>query len=93
MGKYCSNIKNHKKIKKNINKTCIKFVEELICNTNFTQSFFFGKEKQMYIVILIIVAMLSSFLTLSLLCCVMVGKESDKIWEDEQIMKKENKGE
>ncbi len=47
----------------------------------------------MYIVILIIVAMLSSFLTLSLLCCVMVGKESDKIWEDEQIMKKENKGE
>lgn len=47
----------------------------------------------MYIVILVIIAMISSFLTLLLHCCVIVGKESDKIWEDEQITKKENKGE
>ena len=39
----------------------------------------------MYIVILIIVAMLSSVLTL--------GKESDRKWEEEQITKKEDKEE
>ena len=33
--------------------------------------------------------MLSSFLTLILHCCLIVGKESDKNWEEEQIMKKE----
>lgn len=37
--------------------------------------------------------MSSSLLTLLLHCCAIVGKESDKIWEDEQITKKENKGE
>lgn len=47
----------------------------------------------MYIVILIIVAMTSSILTLVLHCCAMVGKESDKNWEEEQITKKENKEE
>lgn len=55
--------------------------------------FFLWKGKQMYIVILVITAMLSSFLTLLLLCCVIVGKEGDIKWEEEQIMKKENKGE
>lgn len=35
--------------------------------------------------------MLSSFLTLVLHCCVIVGKESDKKWQEEQIMKKEEK--
>ncbi len=43
----------------------------------------------MYILTLIGVAMLSSFITLTLLCCVIVGKESDKKWEEEQITKKE----
>lgn len=47
----------------------------------------------MYIVILIIVAMISSIFTLALYCCVIVGKESDKVWEEEQTMKKENKEE
>jgi len=45
----------------------------------------------MYIVILVIVAVISSYLTLALHCCVMLGKESDKNWEEEQITKKENK--
>lgn len=47
----------------------------------------------MYIVILVVTAMLSSFLTLLLLCCVIVGKEGDIKWEEEQITEKENKGE
>ena len=47
----------------------------------------------MYIVILLIVTMVSSFLTLLLHCCVIVGKEGDINWEEEQITKKENKGE
>lgn len=33
--------------------------------------------------------MLSSFFTLILHCCLIVGKESDRNWEEEQIMKKE----
>lgn len=37
--------------------------------------------------------MLSSVLTLFFHCCVIVGKESDRKWEEEQIMKKENKEE
>ena len=47
----------------------------------------------MYIVILIIVAMLSSVLTLFFHCCVILGKESDRKWEEEQITKKEGKEE
>ena len=47
----------------------------------------------MYILILILVAMLSSFLTLLIHCCVIVGKESDSNWEEDQIMKKEEKQE
>jgi Na+-transporting methylmalonyl-CoA/oxaloacetate decarboxylase gamma subunit len=46
-----------------------------------------------YILILIGVAMLSSFLTLLLHCCLIVGKESDKYWEEETITKKEDKEE
>lgn len=33
--------------------------------------------------------MLSSFLTLVLHCCLIVGKESDRYWEEEVITKKE----
>ena len=33
--------------------------------------------------------MLSSFLTLILHCCLIIGKDSDKNWEEKQIMKKE----
>lgn len=43
----------------------------------------------MYILGLIAVAMLSSFLTLLLHCCLIVGKESDSDWGEEQIMRKE----
>ena len=56
----------------------------------YTRSFLVWRgEYKVYILILIGVAMLSSFLTLILHCCLIVGKESDKNWEEEQIMKKE----
>lgn len=47
----------------------------------------------MYILVLIGVAMLSSFLTLLIHCIVIVGKESDNNWEEEKITKKEEKEE
>ena len=47
----------------------------------------------MYILVLIGVAILSSFLTLVLHCAVILGKESDKYWEEEQTLKKEEKEE
>ena len=47
----------------------------------------------MYILLLIGVAMFSSFLTLALHCAVILGKESDEYWEEEQTMKKEKKEE
>ena len=37
--------------------------------------------------------MLSSVLTLFFHCCVILGKESDRKWEEEQITKKEGKEE
>ncbi len=37
--------------------------------------------------------MVSSFLTLLLHCCVIVGKEGDIKWEEGPTMKKGNKGE
>ena len=37
--------------------------------------------------------MLSSFATLIIHCCLIIGKESDKQWEEEVIMKKESKKE
>lgn len=52
-----------------------------------------GELYKMYILILIGVAMLSSFLTLFLHCAVILGKESDKKWEEEQITRKEEKKE
>ena len=56
----------------------------------YTRSFLVWRgEYKVYILILIGVAILSSFLTLMLHCCLIVGKESDKNWEEEQIMKKE----
>ena len=59
----------------------------------YTKSFFLWKGRKMYIVILLIVTMVSSFLTLLLHRCVIVGKAGDIKWEEEQITKKENKGE
>lgn len=47
----------------------------------------------MYILGLVLTAMLSSFITLILHCLVIVGKESDICWEEEQITKKEEKEE
>ena len=56
----------------------------------YTRSFLVWRgEYKVYILILIGVAMLSSFLTLILHCCLIIGKDSDKNWEEEQIMKKE----
>ena len=46
---------------------------------------------KVYILILIGVAMISSFLTLLLHCCLIVGKESDRRWEEEVITKKDEK--
>ncbi len=43
----------------------------------------------MYILILIGAMMLSSFLTLVLHCAVILGKESDKYWNEEEIQRKE----
>lgn len=43
----------------------------------------------MYILILLGVAMLSSILTLAVHCIVITGKESEDIWEEEEITKKE----
>ncbi len=80
-------------MKKNLNKTCIKVTAELECNTTFIQSLFSWKGREMYILILIIVAMLSSFFTLLLHCCVLLGKERDKNWEEDQITKNESKKE
>ena len=37
--------------------------------------------------------MFGGIVTLFLHCCLILGKESDKKWEEEQIMKKEKKQE
>lgn len=47
----------------------------------------------MYILILLGVAMLSSVLTLAIHCIVIVGKENEEQWEEDQIIKKEKIGE
>ncbi len=73
-----------------MNKTCKGCVAELKCNTTFISSFFVeGRIYKMYILILLGVAMLSSVLTLAIHCIVIVGKEGEEQWEEEQIMKKE----
>ena len=60
----------------------------------YTRSFLVWRgEYKVYILILIGVAMLSSFATLIIHCCLIIGKESDKQWEEEVIMKKESKKE
>ena len=43
----------------------------------------------MDILILIGVAILSAFFTLAIHCIVIVGKESEKKWEEEKIMRKD----
>lgn len=43
----------------------------------------------MYILTFIVGAMFGGTLTLVLHCCLIIGKESDKQWEEEQISKKE----
>lgn len=74
----------------NMEKTCIKYEQELRYNTTLYYVFFVWRgEYKVYILILIVVAMLSSFFTLVLHCCLILGKESDRNWEEEQIMKKE----
>lgn len=43
----------------------------------------------MYILTFILGAMFGGTLTLFLHCCLIIGKESDRKWEEEQILKKE----
>lgn len=47
----------------------------------------------MYLLTFIGGAMFGGIVTLFLHCCVILGKESDKQWEEEQTMKKEKKQE
>ncbi len=47
----------------------------------------------MFLLIFILGSMFGSIITLFLHCCVIIGKESDKKWEEEQISKKEEKQE
>ena len=47
----------------------------------------------MYLLTFIGGAMFGGIVTLFLHCCLILGKESDKHWEEEQIMKKEKKQE
>lgn len=56
---------------------------------NLHKSFFLGKERVMYILTFILGAMFGGTLTLVLHCCLIIGKESDRKWEEEQILKKE----
>lgn len=56
---------------------------------NLYKSFFLGKEKVMHLLIFILGAMFGGTITLFLHCCLILGMESDKQWEEEQILKKE----
>ena len=47
----------------------------------------------MYLLTFIGGAMFGGIATLCLHCCLILGKESDKQWEEEQILKKEEKQE
>ena len=47
----------------------------------------------MYLLTFIGGAMFGSIVTLFLHCCLILGKESDKKWEEEQILKNEEKQE
>lgn len=43
----------------------------------------------MYVLTFILGTMFGGIITLFLHCCLIIGKESDKQWEEEQILKKE----
>ncbi len=45
----------------------------------------------MYLLIFIGGAMIGGIVTLFLHCCLIVGRESDRQWEEEQIMRKDEK--
>ena len=45
----------------------------------------------MYLLTFIGGAMFGGIVTLFLQCCLILGKESDKKWEEEQIMRKDEK--
>jgi len=47
----------------------------------------------MHLLIFIGGAMFGGIMTLFLHCCLILGKERERIWEEEQIMKKEKKQE
>lgn len=62
---------------------------ELRYNTTLNRSFFIGKEKIMNLLIFIGGAIVGGIVTLFIHCCLILGKESDTAWEEEQILKKE----
>ena len=78
--------------KTNIKRLAIKVVEELNYNTN-SIGLFYGKERGMYLLTFIGGAMFGSIVTLFLHCCLIVGKEKDIPWEEEQTMKNAKKQE
>lgn len=47
----------------------------------------------MYLLTFIGGAMIGGIVTLFLHCCLILGRESDRQWEEEQIMKKDEKKE
>ena len=47
----------------------------------------------MYVLMFIGGAMFGGIVTLFLHCCLILGKESDKQWEEEQILKKDKRQE
>ena len=61
--------------------------EELKSHTN-SKVFFYWKEIAMFSIGFIVGAMIGGFIAIALHCMVIVGKEEDKKWEEEQITKK-----
>ena len=55
--------------------------------------FLLGKEKDMCIIAIMVTAIISSILTIFIHCCVILAKEEDEYWEEEQITKTEDKEE
>ena len=70
-----------------MNKTCKKSEEELNYHTTYRSLFLLERKR------FIGGAMFGGIITLFLHCCLILGRESDKKWEEDQTMKKEKKNE
>ena len=78
--------------KTNIKRLVIRVEQELNYNTN-NISLFIGKERNMFLTGFITGAMVGGTVAIILHCLVIVGKESEKQWEEEQILKKDKRQE